>query len=45
MELNERKMFPKRIMEMTKVDQLDDLLEALDALSESSDDANIDAEY
>ena len=44
-ELNERKMFPKRIMEMTKVDQLDDLLEALDALSESSDDANIDAEY
>ena len=43
-EINERKMFPKRIMKMTRVDQLDDLLDALDALGETSDDGDIDEE-
>ena len=38
-ELNERKMFPKRILKMTRVDQLDELL---DALSEISDEENMD---
>ena len=39
-ELNERKMFPKKIFELTKVDLLDDLLEALDEVceDEQSDD-------
>ena len=34
-----RKMFPKRILKMTRVDQLDELL---DALSEISDEENMD---
>ena len=33
-EINERKMFPNRIIKLTRVDQLDALLEALDALSD-----------
>ena len=33
-EINERKMFQKRIIKLTRVDQLDALLEALDELSD-----------
>ena len=33
-EINERKMFPKRIIKPTRVDPLDALLEALDELSD-----------
>ena len=33
-EMNERKMFQKRIVKLTRVDQLEALLEALDELSD-----------